>query len=385
MATVEEIIRKLNKEYNDDKLITKANITPDYERLSTGSVSMDYPLGGGLPLGRICVYSGLAHSGKTTASCLALGAYQHRYPDRPCFYIDVEHSLDLKFQAKMNGLNLSTLNYINPNGLSGEQILDLVIELQKADNVGMIIIDSLPAMLPAIAMETDMTKDNGLRGNISKALYRFLNIMTGMLTEKNNILILINQVRQVGTTFQGAPIYREPCGQAPIYFSSVSVRFGPRKWTKEEDMDACKSTNGEGADGFILSARVTKNKTFSCTRGGGTICYRYATGHDWIHDLLSVALTFDFIHRINNVTYELVDLETGEVYKDADGNDLRGKKSDLIEYIKSNVGFQNKYLAMLNKYISKSDESYGELLDERTKAEIDAQQQAIDNQYGANK
>ena len=54
----------------------------------------------------------------------------------------------------------------------------------------------------------------------------------------------------------------------------------------------------------------------------------------------------------------------------------------MINYIKTNIPFQTKYLAMLNRYISRDDSiSYGELLDERTKLEINAQQAEIDSQF----
>lgn len=382
---VADVIKKFKKEYKDDNLFTTADITPEYERMPCGALGMDYPLYGGLPLGRICVYSGLQHSGKSSAACCELAAYQRKFPDRVCFYVDVEHSLDLKFQAKMNGIDLSKLQYVNPNGLSGEQICDLIVELQKEDDIGLIVLDSLPAMLPAVVMENDMTKDAGMRGTMAKKLYPFLAAMASMVNEKNNILILINQVRQTGTTFTGAPIYNEPCGSAPGYYSSVSVRFGKRKFTKGDDMDACKTTNGEGADGFRLSFKVTKNKTAPCARGGGFITYRYATGLDWVNDLLEIALSFNFIKRINNVTYSLIDLETGEVLKDEEGNELIGKKNYLVEYIKTNIPFQTKYLAMLNKYISEADDSYGSLLDERASKEIEAEETLIEQQYNIHK
>lgn len=379
--SVSDVIKKFKKEYKDENLFTTADITPTYERMACGALGMDYPLYGGLPLGRICVYSGLQHSGKTTAACCELAAYQRKFPDRVCFYIDVEHSLDLKFQAKMNGLDLSKLQYVNPNGLSGEQICDLIVELQKEDDIGMIVLDSLPAMLPAIVMENDMTKDAGMRGTMAKKLYPFLAAMASMVNEKNNILILINQVRQTGTTFTGAPIYKEPCGSAPGYYSSVSVRFGTRKFTKGDDMDACKASNGEGADGFRLNFKITKNKTAACARGGGFITYRYDKGLDWVNDLLEIALSFGFIKRINNMTYSLVDLYTGEVLKDEEGNDLTGKKTYLIEYIKTNIDFQTKYLEMLNKYISEADDSYGSLLDERASKEIEEQEHLVEHQF----
>lgn len=379
--SVSDVIKKFKKEYKDENLFTTADITPTYERMACGALGMDYPLYGGLPLGRICIYSGLQHSGKTTAACCELAAYQRKFPDRVCFYIDVEHSLDLKFQAKMNGVDLAKLQYVNPNGLSGEQICDLIVELQKEDDIGMIVLDSLPAMLPAVVMENDMTKDAGMRGTMAKKLYPFLAAMSSLVNEKNNILLLINQVRQTGTTFTGAPIYKEPCGSAPQYYSSVSVRFGNRKFTKGDDMDACKGSNGEGADGFRLSFKVTKNKTAACARGGGFITYRYDKGLDWVNDLLEIALSFGFIKRLSNVTYSLVDLYTGEVLKDEEGNDLTGKKAYLIEYIKTNIEFQTKYLDMLNNYISEAGDSYGSLLDERASKEIEEQENLVEHQF----
>ena len=377
MASIKDIAKKLNKEYKMDDLIVKSDIKPNYERLACGAFGMDYPLFGGLPLGRICVYSGQAHSGKTTAACCELAAYQRKFPDKTCVYVDVEHALDLQFQANMNGVDLEKLYYVDPHGLSGEQICDMIVELQKSDDIGLIVLDSLPAMIPAAVLENDLTKDAGMRGTIAKKLYPFLSIMQSMLVEKNNILILINQVRDDGKTFTGIQKWKEPCGGAPSFLSSVSVRFGTRKFTLGDDMDACGAKNGEGADGFRLHFKIMKNKTAPCNRGGGFITYRYATGLDWLNDLLEIAIGFNFIQRLNNVTYQLVNLETGEIYKTEDGAELKGKKADLIEYIKNNVKFQAEYLAMLTKFISADDSSYGSLLDERASAEIDAQEDAV--------
>jgi hypothetical protein len=176
-------------------------------------------------------------------------------------------------------------------------------------------------------------------------------------------------------------MYKEPCGFAPGYYSSIIIRFGRRKFTLGDDMDACGSKNGEGADGFRLHFKVMKNKCGSCNRGGGFLTFRYATGLDWINDLLEIALGFGFIKRLNNITYSLINLETGEVYQDDGGEDLTGKKAELISYIKANAKFQKEYLAMLNRVISNSDKSYGNILDERVNAEIDQQQVSIDNQF----
>ena len=382
MASILEIAKQLNKEYKDDNLAIVSSVKPNYTRMPTNALGLDYILGGGIPLGRIIEFSGLQHSGKTTAACVVLAAYQRAFPDKTCIYVDVEHSLDLKFQAKMTGLDLNKMLYVSPTGLTGEQICDAIIEFEKADDVGCIVLDSLPALLPAAVMENDLTKDAGMRGTMAKTFHRFFPEMNDMVARKENLFIAINQVRDDGKTFTGIQKWKETGGSAPAYYSSIIIRFGTRKFTLGDNMDACGASNGEGADGFRLLYKVLKNKCGSCARGGGFMTFRYETGFDWINDLLEIALGFGFIKRLSTVTYQLVNLETGEVYYDEDGVELKGKKADLVEYIKTNIPFQKEYLAMLNRVISADDsKSYGELLDERTNAEINAQQAGVENQY----
>ena len=375
MATIAEVAKRLNKEFGDNTLAIKADVTPTYERMSTGAFGLDYPLFGGLVYGRIITFAGMFHSGKTTAACLCLAAYQRANPDKTCIYVDVEHSLDLKFQARMNGVDFEKLIYFNPKTLSGEQILDSILEFEKSEDVGMIILDSIPALLPAQSMENDIEKDPGMRGTIAKPLHRFLIEMSNLVAQQNNILLLINQVRVAGTTFTGAPIYSEPGGQAPQYYSSIKVRFGTRTFIKGDKVD---SSDGEGADGFRLKFVITKNKCGPVSRGGGFISYNYQKGLMWMEDLLEIAYKFDFIKRINNITYSLINLENGEVYKDENGNDLTGKRKDLENYILTNVEFQKEYIDMLNKHIKADDISYGDILDAREVADIKQQEDAVE-------
>lgn len=375
MATIAEVAKRLNKEFGDNTLAIKADVTPTYERMSTGAFGLDYPLFGGLVYGRIMTFAGMFHSGKTTAACLCLAAYQRANPDKTCIYVDVEHSLDLKFQARMNGVDFEKLIYFNPKTLSGEQILDSILEFEKSEDVGMIILDSIPALLPAQSMENDIEKDPGMRGTIAKPLHRFLIEMSNLVAQQNNILLLINQVRVAGTMFTGAPIYSEPGGQAPQYYSSIKVRFGTRTFIKGDKVD---SSDGEGADGFRLKFVITKNKCGPVSRGGGFISYNYQKGLMWMEDLLEIAYKFDFIKRINNITYSLINLENGEVYKDENGNDLTGKRKDLENYILTNVEFQKEYIDMLNKHIKADDISYGDILDAREVADIKQQEDAVE-------
>lgn len=374
--TMADFAKKLNKEYNNNNLIIKSDVVPVYERLTSGMMGMDYPLYGGLPYGRMMVFAGLEHSGKTTAACAQLAAYQRENPDKLCAYIDVEHSLDLQFQALMNGIDLERLYYISPEGMSGEQILEMILELEEVDDIGLIILDSIPALVPQSIMENEFTKDMGMRGNMAKGLHKFCPTMCDKLARKGNIMIMINQVRVAGKTFTGANIYSEPGGDAPRYYASVKVRFGKRVFMK--DGDEIKGDDGEGADGFRLKFKITKNKTCACNRGGGFITYKYETGADTVNDLIDVALQFDFIKRVNNVTYELVNLGTGEVITDSTTGELmRGKKAFIIDYLKEHTEFRDKYLAMIKEYISASNDK--SVLDKESLRAIEAEEDSVEN------
>lgn len=360
---VRGIAKKLNKDFSNDNLAIVANVVPNYERLPMGDLGMDFPLYGGLPLGRIIGFSGQEHSGKTLAACVALAAYQRKFPDSMSIFVDAEHALDMGFIAQMTGVDFSKVYYVNPESMSAEDITQLILDFQAADNVGMIILDSIPSMQAAINLDTDMSKDNGMRGSVAKILHRFLPEMASLVAKKNNIFLIVNQVRK-SSAMNGAIIYNEPGGDAPKYYRSVGVRFGRRTYIKGDKVDC---SDGEGADGFRLNFVVTKNKTASTRRGGGFISFNYMTGIDTVRDLLEVALKFDYIKRLTTQKYALLNLETGEIYKDAEGNDLVfvGKQK-LIDYLNSfeNRDFLNTYVKMLHKSIVASNDISVNILDD---------------------
>ena len=376
--TVLEIAKKLNKAYKNEKLALTADVIPAYKRLACGDLGADFPLYGGLPYGRIVTVSGKEHSGKTTGACVFLAAYQRANPDKTCVFVDVEHALDKEFQSAMTGIDLTKLLYVNPEGMSGEQIMDAIIEFQDSDNIGMIVLDSIAALVSSRDYDSDMEKDNGMAASIAKPLAKFIRKMLDTLAAKDNILLLINQVRQVGTTFNGAAIYDEPGGHSPKYYASVKLRFGTRTFTQGDKVD-CR--DGENADGFRLMFATTKNKTASTQRGGGFLTFRYDTGLDWVHDLLEVAIKYEFIQRPNNMTYVLLNLETGEPYLDANGNQLKfvGKQK-LKDYLRENVEFQTQYIKMLNAHIQASSNQYGSLLDKRQLAEMLEQEHSCEKE-----
>lgn len=381
MASLQEIAKQLNKEFDSSTFMRQSTVIPGYKRLQSRALGMDYPLFGGLPLGRICVYSGKQHSGKTTAAFAELAAFQQAFPEKTCVFVDAEQSADIEFQALMNGVDLSKLYIMQPDvGMSGQQILGAILNLQlNSDDIGLIVLDSIPALVTAQNLEHDFEKDTGKQGTIAKSLQKFLIEIIPSLRQKENILILVNQVRIKDVTFTGAPIYSEPGGDGPKYYSSVSVRFGTRTFMKG-DTEVAGENNGDGADGFRLKFQITKNKTAPCNRGGGFITYRYETGMDEVYDLFEIATTFGYIQKLSSKSYALTNLATGEILKDEEGKDLKGYRKDLYNYINEHPAFKKEYVRMLTDYISSKNtvtEEGTHLLDAETEAEIRNEEGAV--------
>lgn len=370
---LKDIAKKINKAYGVDHMVVTADIVPEYVRIPSRSLGFSYPLYGGIPLGRIITFSGKEHSGKTTAAFAMIADYQRAYPDRVCVFVDAEHSADLAFQSKMNGIDLEKLYYVNTDTLGGEQVLDLIVELQQSEDIGMIVLDSVPALVSMKKMDSDIEKNLGLSGHMAMPIQTFLGKMQGLVSAKQNVLLMINQVRESSTP-TGAVLYKEPGGSAIGYVPSIKVRFGTRTFVKGDNVEA---RDGEAADGFRLKFVITKNKTADIRRGGGFMTYNYETGLDYVRDALEIAMSFGFIHRPNNMTYILVDPTTGEFLSDTEGKELKfvGKQK-LFDYLKENPEFTDNYIKLLIDAISNADSKDG-LLDEDALAEIIAEENAV--------
>lgn len=382
MASVLEIASKINKNWKENVLVD-GNFTKEIKRLHIGSIAADYPLYGGLPYGQLIVFSGVEHSGKTTAAALCMAQYQKENPDRVCIWVDAENTLltQGEFLQRMTGLNLNSDNFLryDCSGKAAEEIFADLIKLEEADNIGMIVVDSAPALISKADLDNDFEKDNGQRASIAKSLGKFIKQMLMYLPKRENILLIINQVRVDGVTFQGAKIYSEPCGYALNYYPSMKVRFGTRTYTSGDKTDLVASKS-EGADGFRLKFSITKNRLGPIDRGGGFLTFRLQGGLDRLYDMLEVALRYEFIKRPTLQSYVLVNLDTGEPYTDEYGNELRfvGKQK-LIDYVNTNDDFRRKYFDMLDKHISESSIKLN-LLDKNTMNEILIQEASINKE-----
>lgn len=216
---------------------------PRFDAVPTGSLGLDEALGiGGLPLGRIVEIYGPESSGKTTLTLHLIAEAQRR--GLVCAFIDAEHALDVQY-AKALGVELDELLISQPD--HGEQALDIVDSLARTGAVGLIVIDSVAALIPKAELEGDMGDHHvGLHARLMSQAMRKL---SGVAAQTNTLMVFINQLRhKIGVTF-GSPEVTTG-GNALKYYASV--RLDIRRIATLKD--------GEKPIGSRTRVKVVKNK-----------------------------------------------------------------------------------------------------------------------------
>lgn len=215
----------------------------DVETISTGSISLDRALGvGGVPRGRIIEVYGPESAGKTTVALHMVAEAQKR--GMIAAFIDAEHALDPNYAEKI-GVDVNELYISQPD--NGEQALEIAETFIRSGAVGIIVVDSVAALVPKAEIEGDMGDSHvGLQARLMSQALRKL---AGVANKTGCILVFINQLREkVGVMF-GSPEVTTG-GRALKFYASV--RLDVRK------IDTIKEAGN--ATGNRVRVKVVKNK-----------------------------------------------------------------------------------------------------------------------------
>jgi recombination protein RecA len=212
------------------------------ETISSGALSLDIALGGGLPRGRVIEIYGPESSGKTTVTLHAIAEVQ-KLGGRAAF-IDAENALDPEY-AKRIGVNIDELLLSQPD--NGEQALEITETLVRSNAVDLVVIDSVAALVPRAEIEGDM--GDSLPGLQARLMSQALRKLTGVISRSKATVIFINQIRmKIGVMF-GNP-ETTTGGNALKFYASIR-------------MDIRKIAQIKQADSIIgnrTRVKVVKNK-----------------------------------------------------------------------------------------------------------------------------
>ena len=212
--TLEQVLADIEKQFGKGSVMKLGEETHnEIDAVSSGSLTLDIALGvGGYPKGRIVEIYGPESSGKTTFALQAIAEVQKQ--GGKAAFIDAEHALDPVY-AKNLGVDINELLLSQPD--TGEQALEICEALVRSEAIGIVVIDSVAALVPQAEIEGEMGDSHvGLQARLMSQALRKL---SGIINKTNTIAIFINQLREkVGVLF-GNP-ETTPGGRALKFYST---------------------------------------------------------------------------------------------------------------------------------------------------------------------
>ena len=83
--------------------VMMASDIPVRPRISSGSLALDFAIGGGMPTDRIVEVAGAEGCGKTSLALLTMQQFLDAQPDRGALILDVEHKLSADWVEQLIG------------------------------------------------------------------------------------------------------------------------------------------------------------------------------------------------------------------------------------------------------------------------------------------
>ena len=304
---VQELLKGIRKEFGQESITTfDPNTALALPRLSSGILPLDFILGGGYTVGRIVEIYGPESSGKTTIALKSIASAQKE--NKICAFVDAEHAFDPVY-AKNLGINLNTLLYSAPD--TGEQALEIVEQLIRSGKVGLVVVDSVAALVPQAEIDGEMGDANvGLHARLMSQAMRKL---TGVIDKSNSVVIFINQIREKVGTVYGNP-ETTTGGRALKFYASI--RLDVRK----------KETLKEGTESVAnhVKVKTVKNKTYPPFKEC-EFDIIFGKGPDEEGSLIDSAINMELIDK------------AGAWYTLADGSRFQGTNK-LKEFFKTEQG-----------------------------------------------
>jgi len=244
-SSLDELIQGIEKDIGD----VVYNPNEPIEVISTGSLSLDWALGcGGFPKGRIIDIFGPQASGKSLMTLLCAKVIQKlKDPNQTVCYIDAERAFNPGW-AKTVGVDPEKMLIVQPD--TGEEAFEVIIKCCESGKVPLVIVDSVPALVPAAAIEREIA-DGQKIGDLAALMSWGIKKILPIVSKSKTVVIFINQMRAIIGNMYGKP-EEATGGMALKFYASVRLEVNVIGGSKIMDKDVIK--------GHRIRVKVVKNK-----------------------------------------------------------------------------------------------------------------------------
>lgn len=248
----------------------------------------------GLPKGMIVEFWGDSNTGKSTAAIQSVASFQKK--GARCLWVDAERSFSPKYAEEL-GVNMARLGVLE--GLTGESILEKLLEEIQNGNWDVIVLDSIGSLSSRIWFEKQVgDKTVGVQASL---LTRFVQLAVSYIKWKKILFIGVNHSRtdMNGKLYQmGGKLWTEK--------KILSIRF------REKTGVVLKS--GEKTVGKVIILKVTKNHVGATEGKEMDVQLMHGQGFSVGANLLQKALDLGVIRK-EGQTHWLGDLKLGTIGK----------------------------------------------------------------------
>lgn len=250
--TIDELAAEVNKKLGAGVLMRGSTTRQDVPHLSTGILDYDLAMGGGFAANQWNEIVGNESSGKTAIAYQTIAHNMREDPEFLALWVAAEEYVP--DYAASFGIDIDRLWVVETNEM--ETALELVLKSVENHAVDMVVIDSIPALVPNDEVEKSMDQAGMAVG--ARLLGKFFRKCAAAQRrtegERECTLIAINQWRDsIGVMF-GDP-RTTPGGKAKNYFYFIRVEVRRDEWLKD-------ASSIESRVGQTIKMRCFKNKTY---------------------------------------------------------------------------------------------------------------------------
>ena len=327
MARLQDVLKKLNKGKKEDDMIMLASKQPeDYfvkRTTSTGSPYLDMITNGGPTKGGFNLVIADGGVGKSSISLIMLRE-EYKATGRIGVYLDGEGTLDESYMARM-GVTKDMIYYVKGRNL--EDMLDTAEAFSTAEEVGTIILDSIPIFVSSV-VEAKSASENNMAVEARKYTARMPIIEGNCMRREITLLGLTSYKLDPGA--MGDP-RKLPRGQWQNTMANLILEL-----TKK---DIIKNEEGEKI-GHTIDCRIKKSKIASYNpKEVHKVNFYYDCGFNEFDEYASIFIANGIIKQ-GGAWFS---------FADADGVEVKlNGKNKVVDYLKDNEEVFNVLMDRLN-------------------------------------
>jgi len=375
LATFEDIIKRKQKDWGESIM----DIHSRDSKIPLSSPQFVWSLYGGIPRNKMTEFFGCPGGGKSTSAIdacknavqlfkqefdaqvdnLRLAASKgnkqasieledlvDRGPNK-VFYLDLEHSFDEEW-SKVLGINSDEIYIMQPPDAPAEEILQMIQEMVETGEVGLLVIDSIPSLVP----QAELDKKYGERtvASLAGLLTVFCRKMTPLLTRYECTMLVINQIRD---NMDNPYVVKTPGGEALKFYCSLRVEF--RQGNPVDFLGNELPMSTEDPAGYIIKTKIHKQKSAPNNRKSASYYLMCTKGIMPMFDYAQLAIKRYGIISKSGGWFTLTDPDTGEILQQ-DGKTVKiNGLARVYQYLENNPDYYEKIQKYIMNDLNNSD------------------------------